>query len=157
MPYMLHAVRIVLRNIMVLGHNVVVIALVDLALWAWPGWVALLALPALGLWVVDALAVTLLLGALCARFRDIPPIVASVMQMAFFVSAVIWKPSQLGAHEWMMSFNPFFTILEIVRAPLLGQVPAAGVYVSALVYSVLMCIGAWLLFVRARGRLAFWV
>lgn len=157
MPYALHAVRIVLRNIMVLGHNVVVIVLVDLALWSWPGWTALLAIPALLIWLVDALAVTLLLGALCARFRDIPPIVASVMQMAFFLSAVIWKPAQLGKHEWMMSLNPFFTILEVVRGPLLGEVPSLWVYVSALAYTALMAVGAWLLFVRARGRLAFWV
>ena len=53
---------------------------------------ALLALPGLVLWLLDSLAVCLLLGALCARFRDIPPIVGSVMQMAFFISAVIWKP-----------------------------------------------------------------
>lgn len=157
MPYTLHAVRIVVRNILVLGHTVVVIVAVDLVLWTWPGWTALLVLPALAVWVIDALAVTLLLGALCARFRDIPPIVASVMQIAFFLSAVIWKPSQLGKHEWLMSLNPFFTTLEIVRAPLLGQVPSVSVYLSALIYSMVMCTCAWALFVRARGRLAFWV
>jgi lipopolysaccharide transport system permease protein len=157
MPYALHAVRIVLRNIMVLGHNVVVIVLVDLALWSWPGAIGLLAIPALLIWVADAMAVTLLLGALCARFRDIPPIVASVMQMAFFLSAVIWKPSQLGQQEWLMAFNPFFSILEIVRGPLQGEVPSLAVYASALAYTAVMAASAWFLFVRARGRLAFWV
>ena len=58
---------------------------------------ALLALPGAAVWLVDALAVCLLLGAFCARFRDIPPIVGSMMQIAFFVTPVIWKPEQLGA------------------------------------------------------------
>jgi len=113
--------------------------------------------PGLLLWLVDGVAVGLLLGPLCARFRDIPPIVASLMQIAFFISAVIWKPSQLGEHEWMMAFNPVFALLEIVRAPLLGQAPSAAIYLSALLFSALLCGAAWLLFVRVRGRIAFWV
>jgi len=155
--YSLYPVRVVVRNLVVLAHNVVVVVLVDLLLWTWPGQDALLAVPGLLLWLVDGVAVGLLLGPLCARFRDIPPIVASLMQIAFFISAVIWKPSQLGEHEWMMAFNPVFALLEIVRAPLLGQAPSAAIYLSALLFSALLCGAAWLLFVRVRGRIAFWV
>ena len=155
--YSLYPVRVVVRNLVVLAHNVVVVVLVDLLLWTWPGHDALLAVPGLLLWLVDGVAVGLLLGPLCARFRDIPPIVASLMQIAFFISAVIWKPSQLGEHEWMMAFNPVFALLEIVRAPLLGQAPSAAIYLSALLFSALLCGAAWLLFVRVRGRIAFWV
>jgi lipopolysaccharide transport system permease protein len=118
---------------------------------------AVLALPGLALWLIDGVAVCLLLGAVCARFRDIPPIVGSVMQMAFFISAVIWKPSQLGVHEWLLAFNPFFTLLEVVRAPLLGEVPSAVVWLSAALSSIALCGVSWLLFARVRGRIAFWI
>jgi lipopolysaccharide transport system permease protein len=157
MPYSLYGGRVVLRNLLVLAHNAVVVLAVDLLLHAMPGWQAVYALPALALWLVDALALALLLGALCARFRDIPPIVASIMQMAFFVSAVIWKPEQLGAREWLLAFNPFFTLLEIVRAPLLGTAPSTAVIASALGYSALLIATSWMLFARVRGRIAFWV
>ena len=50
------------------------------------------AIPAFMLWVLDAVAACLLFGCFCARFRDIPPIVASVMQIAFFVSPIVWEP-----------------------------------------------------------------
>jgi len=157
MPYSLYAARIVVRNLLVLAHNVVVIVAVYALLQVWPGWDALLALPGLALWLFDGIAACLLLGALCARFRDIPPIVGSVMQMAFFISAVIWKPGQLGAQEWLMAFNPFFTLLEVVRAPLLGDWPGVAVWASALFWSAVLCGTAWLLFARVRGRIAFWV
>ena len=77
------------RDLLVLAHNVVVIVAVDIIFWVWPG--------SRGSWRcrlwsrgVDGLAVTLLLGAFCARFRDIGPIVASVMMIAFFLTPVIW-------------------------------------------------------------------
>ncbi len=158
MPFLLYAARIVIRNVLVLAHNLVVIVAVYLLLRVDPGATSLLALPAFGLWLVDGLAASLLLGALCARFRDIPPIVGSVIQMAFFVTPVIWKPELVGpARQALLPLNPFFSLLEIVRAPLLGQVPGAATYLSAVGYSVLLCAMSWLLFARVRGRIAFWV
>ncbi len=158
MPYSIHALRVVVRNLLTLAHNVVVILAVYVWFDAWPGWTALAALPALLLWILDGLAVCLLLGPVCARFRDIPPIVASVMQIAFFVSPVIWKPELLqGASAALLWLNPFYTLLEIVRGPLLGVLPSKHVWASAIGYSGALWIVAWLLFARVRGRLAFWV
>ncbi len=157
MPFMLYGGRVVLRNLLILAHNVVVIVVVDVLLQINPGAVGLLAIPAFALWLLVGLALSMLLGALCARFRDIPPIVGSVMQMAFFVSAIIWRPEQLKTNEYLLAFNPFYTLMEIVRGPLLGTVPSMTVYASALLYSVATFVAAWLMFARVRGRIAFWV
>jgi lipopolysaccharide transport system permease protein len=157
MPFFLFSMRVLIRNLLVLAHNVCVIVIVFLVLRVWPGATALLAVPALALWVADALALSLLLGAFCARFRDILPIVNSVMQIVFFITPVIWKPEQLGAHGVWLPLNPFFDLLQIVRAPLLGEVPAPLVWAAALCFSAGLCSVAWLFFVRARGRIAFWI
>jgi lipopolysaccharide transport system permease protein len=157
MPFTLHAARVVLRNVLVLAHNLLVIVVVDVVMQFWPGATSFAALPAVFLWLMDSLAVTLLLGTLCARFRDIPPIVGSVIQIAFFISPVIWKPELIADRQWLLNFNPFFTLLEIVRAPLLNQIPSLVVYVSAIGYSALLCLVSWMLFARVRGRIAFWV
>jgi lipopolysaccharide transport system permease protein len=157
MPFFLFAIRILVRNVLVLGHNICVIVVVFLIMMIWPGSTGLLAILALPLWIVDALALSLLLGAICARFRDIIPIVNSVMQIAFFMSPVIWKPEQLGANAVWLPFNPFYDLLEIVRAPLLGEAAPLFVWVAALVYSGILCGLAWLFFARTRGRIAFWI
>jgi lipopolysaccharide transport system permease protein len=157
MPFIVYAGRLVLRNLLSLAHNVVVIVGVFMVMRVVPGPLALLALPALLLWIVDSFALSVLLGAVCARFRDVPQIVTSVLQMAFFVTPVIWRASLIGDLQWMLPFNPFYALLEVLRAPLLGEVPSAMVYGSALVYSALLCAASWLLFVRVRGRIAFWL
>jgi lipopolysaccharide transport system permease protein len=157
MPLFLHAQRTLVRNALVLAHNVVVIAAVDVIFSVWPGWHAILVLPALLVWVVDGLAICLALGAICARFRDIGPIVGSVMQIAFFLTPVIWEPQQLGRHAVLLPLNPFFALIEIVRAPLLGRTPTIADWGAAVIYSLILCGLSWALFVRARGRIAFWV
>lgn len=158
MPFCLHAGRMVLRNVWVLGHNLIVIVAVFGILRIAPGWTALAAVPGFVLWLLDALAAGLLFGALCARFRDIPPIVGSVIQIAFFVTPVIWSPELLGPdRQALLPLNPFNAVLEIVRAPLMGQIPVLADYVSAVAYSCALLLASWLLFARVRGRIAFWV
>jgi lipopolysaccharide transport system permease protein len=158
MPFFVFSLRALIRNAVVLGHNIVVIVVVFAIFDTWPGISGLMALPGLLLWVIDSLALTLILGAFCARFRDIQPIVNSVMQIAFFITPVIWKPSQLGARSIAhLAFNPFFDLLEIVRGPILGSGIAATTWIGALGFSSALCAISWAFFVRARGRVTFWV
>ena len=157
MPFFMFAIRILMRNVLVLAHNICVIVVVFLVFRIWPGSGALMALLALPIWIVNALALSLLLGGVCARFRDIMPIVNSVMQIAFFMTPVIWKPEQLGPGAVWLPLNPFFDLLEIVRGPLLGEVPSLSVWAGALGYTFALCGLSWFFFLRARGRIAFWM
>jgi lipopolysaccharide transport system permease protein len=158
MPFTLYAGRVMVRNTLVLAHNVVVILAVYAWFDVWPGWASLGAIPGLALWMIDGIAACMLLGALCARFRDIPPIVASLMQIAFFVSPIIWKPELLtGVKRELLFINPFYSLLEIVRGPLLGEAMQWHVWLAALGYSAVLLVLAWVGFVRVRNRLAFWV
>ena len=66
MPYSLHAARVLVRNVLVLAHNIIVIAVVYLTMEVSPGWHIVLVLPGLLLWAVNSLAISMLLGAFCA-------------------------------------------------------------------------------------------
>jgi lipopolysaccharide transport system permease protein len=157
MPFFVFSIRALIRNAIVLAHNVLVIVVVFAVFRIWPGSGALLALPGLVVWAIDALALTLLLGSFCARFRDIQPIVGSIMQIAFFMTPVIWKPEQLGPGARTLPLNPFYDLLEIVRGPVLGTGISAQAWVGTIVYSIILCAVSWAFFVKARGRITFWV
>ncbi len=157
MPFFVHAVRCLVRNALILAHNVVVILVVFVMLKINPGWGALLAIPGLVLWVIVGTMICLPLGAICARFRDIPPIIASVLQIAFFLTPIIWLPNQLGPYMRWLIFNPFYDLLEVVRAPMLGTTAGSHVWGAALLITVALTALSFLVFARARARIAFWV
>lgn len=157
MPFTVHAIRTVVRNVFILAHNIVVIVAVAIIYSVVPGWSAWEIIPGLVVWAIDGLAVCLALGAVCARFRDIGPIVGSIMQIAFFLTPIIWQPEQLGGGAVWLIFNPFYSLMEIVRAPLLGHAVTLDIWQAALGYSAALCALAWLFFVKARSRVAFWI
>lgn len=157
MPFTLHAGRVVVRNVLVLAHNVVVVVAVFAFFRVWPGATMLQSLPGLLLWLLDGLAACILLGALGARFRDITPIIGSILQIVFFITPIIWKPELMQhGREWL-KFNPFFDLLEIVRRPLLGGNLTPDVVWAAIGFSLALYALTALLFTRVRARLAYWV
>ena len=157
MPFTVQVLRCLMRNVIVLAHNLVVAIVVFAIFDSWPGTGALLSLPGVALWLADGFAACFLFGAICSRYRDVPPIIGSIMQIAFYITPVIWKPEQLGRHGWWLPINPFYCLLEIVRAPILGMTLQPVLWGAALGYSLLLWCAAWVVFARARGRLAFWV
>ena len=157
MPLSVHVLRIVWRNLIILAHNVVIFVVLALWLGLWPGAAGLLVLPGLVLLLVNAVWVALLLGIACARFRDVQPIAASVVQLLFFVTPVMWKPELMAERQWLILLNPIHYLIEVVRAPLLGEVlPLSDWGVAALITVV-----GWSLtfatYVRFRKRIAYWL
>jgi lipopolysaccharide transport system permease protein len=157
MPLFVQVLRVLVRNVFVLAHNAVVIVVVFAIFSIRPGWQALWALPGLAVWALAGAALCLPLGAVCARFRDVPQIIGSVMQIAFFLTPIIWLPDQLGPHEHLLLLNPFFDLLEIVREPLLGTSAGSHVWMAAAAITVVLSGLSYALFARVRGRIAFWV
>lgn len=160
MPLSMHAARVVVRNFLVFAHNIVVIVVVFAIMHKLPGPMSFMIIPAFALWMVDAFAISLLLGVFCARFRDIPPIVASIMQIAFFVTPIIWSPTVLqhrGIGLVLITWNPFAALLEIIRGPLLGSPLHLITWLVALGYSSVLILAAGVIFSIARPRIAYWV
>jgi lipopolysaccharide transport system permease protein len=157
LPYTVHALRVVFRNAVIAAHNLPLIAVVFAVFGVAPSWMALAAIPGFVLIALAAFAAAIFLGMICARFRDIPPIVGSVMQIAFFVSPVIWKPEMVGHWEPFLPINPVFAVMETVRGPIMGTGAGPLVWVLAVAWTAALLAGAWAFFVRFRGRIAFWV
>ncbi|MCF3945397.1 ABC transporter permease [Acidiphilium sp. AL] len=160
MPFTVHAARSVIRNTIILAHNIIVVVAVFAIMGVSMSLYSLWAIPGFLLWLIDAFAMSILFGAFCARFRDVPQIIMSVMQIAFFVTPIMWYASLLEKHpegELLIRFNPFYYLLEIVRGPLLGTPMTLDMVWKALIVSGVLILVATVGFARTRGRIAYWV
>jgi homopolymeric O-antigen transport system permease protein len=157
LPLSVHVYRVVWRNLIIFGHNIVIFFIVAVIFSIWPGWTGLLALPGLVLICLNGVWLALLLGLVSARFRDVPQIVASLVQVAFFLTPIIWKPELLPGRTWILDFNPFFHFLELVRAPLLGQMPTLASWLTVLGITLAGWFLTFAMYRRYRWRVAYWI
>jgi len=77
LPHSVHAYRVVFRNLIVLGHSLVIIPLVLLIFQIPAGWRLLEIVPAMILYALNGVWISVFFGMLSARYRDVPPIVAN--------------------------------------------------------------------------------
>jgi ABC-2 type transport system permease protein len=162
-PISLHVYRLLWRQTLFFLHNLVIWAVLMIVFPHQLGWSLLLAVPAFALLAVNGGWISILSGILATRFRDIPPIIASVVQLAFYLTPIVWSVDILSSNPAvqerarLVEINPLYHFLEIVRAPLLGQ------HISWFSWAVVAVItvvgwGVGLLCMRNyRARVAYWV
>jgi ABC-type polysaccharide/polyol phosphate export permease len=80
------------------------------------------------------------------------------MYMAFLVTPIIWEPGSISDRiGWVVDLNPFYHLLEILRRPMLGELPAAIHWIVATaIAAVSLLAGNWM-FRRYSRPLPFWI
>ena len=127
------------------------------------GWSLLLALPAFGLLVINGAWISVLCGIVATRFRDIPPIIASLTQLVFFMTPIVWQYDRLlnmpgiAERARIAELNPVLHFVEIMRQPMLGQPIAWQHWYVVGAITVVGCATALVALRNYRSRVAYWV
>jgi len=149
--------RSLARNLIQLAHHIVLY--IPVALWAGIALSPrmLLFLPGIAISLVNLHAMSLTLGILCARFRDVTQLVSSSLQLLMFLTPVFWFPDSLPERSKFILYNPLAQLLDVLRLPLLGVAPARGTWIFLLFFTTLnICLAATLYAVKRR-QVVYWL
>jgi len=113
--------------------------------------------PGLVVALINLHALTITLGLLCARYRDVGQIVASLLQLLMFLTPVFWFPESLPGRAHFILYNPLAQLIDILRLPFLGASPASGTWWFLLYFTACNVAIAALLYVAKRRRLIYWI
>lgn len=157
LPLSIHILQLLWTQLIILAHNMAIYVLVAVVFGIVPNFYSLLFFPAFALILLNGVFAAMILGPVCARFRDVPMIVASVLQLTFFVTPIIWSAQQLPERAFFVHLNPFYHFIEIVRAPLLGTAASPLNWIVAAGLTVVLGSISVAFFSRYRARVAYWV
>lgn len=126
------------------------------------GFTFFLAVPGLALLALNGVWVTILFGIISTRYRDIPQVINSLIQLVFYMTPIVWSPDILGRvgqriGEVAVQFNPLYHYVQIVRAPMLGQHASWWSWVIVIVITVIGWILAMVAMRNYRARVSYWV
>ncbi len=163
-PLSVHVYRMVWRQVLLFAHNLI-IYFVLLVIFPKPlHWTVIAAFPALALLALNGVWIGIVAGIMSTRFRDISPILGSMVQLLFFLTPIVWSEKILlknggkqAERANLAQINPLYHYLDIIRAPMLGEDQQAYHWYIVLAITV----AGWalaLFFLRNyRARVAYWV
>ncbi len=163
-PISVHIYRLVWRQMLFFVHNLAVYLVMLVTFGIDLNWGVWLALPAFVVLALNGAWVALVVGIFSTRFRDIPPVTQSIVQLMFFMTPIVWvyddllsKGGKVAARARLVEFNPFLHFVEIIRRPMLGQSFEARYWIVVGVITVVGWVLALVCMRNYRARVSYWV
>lgn len=145
--------RIVIRSAFSLPIVVLVLMMGELR----PNTLWFAAIPGLIIFLISAVWVHALLGAICSRHRDLIHLTQSIMRVFFFLTPILYVPSALGRKAQFLNYNPFTHYLAIVRDPIVYDVFPVFAWKVVGVITILGILLSIFVFNRTSRHVAYWV
>ena len=123
LPLTFYAFAKTARDFIALISGLIVMLLLDVSLIQNTSFVSLLALPAIALYFVTSIFVSLAVGMAVTRFRDLGQILPIIMRAVFFFTPIIWMIDARPERALIAALNPLYHYIEIIRAPMSGIAP----------------------------------
>lgn len=158
MPFSIHVLRSIFRAIFTLALNLIV-AFSAMLIMGWrPELVALLCLPGFFIYLINAVAVQYTFGLIAARYRDVAHLTNSITRIMIFMTPILWVREEMtGARAIVADLNPLTHYIEIIRAPLLGDMPRLSSWIIVLLITALVWVIAAAAGAHMRRRLPYWI
>ncbi|HZZ78932.1 MAG TPA: ABC transporter permease [Gemmataceae bacterium] len=117
--------------------------------------------PTLVILAITAWSLACICGILFTLFSDAQQMAEISLQALFYATPVIYLPQTWqgsGWLAWIIRCNPFSSLLELVRTPLLhGEMPDGSALAIALAFMVVSCGIAWCSLRRIERNLVLWL
>ena len=156
-PRFIYILQIVWKSLVIFAHNSIIILLVILFSGIENISLAFLSIPGLLLLILNATWMAAFTGLMSARFRDFPQIVQALLQVAFYVTPILFDAKMLGKYDWIVRYNPLAYLVNIVREPLMGIYPSAVSWIVPLVMATVGWTIVFYLTGKYHKRIPYWV
>ncbi|USE33903.1 ABC transporter permease [Endozoicomonas sp. SCSIO W0465] len=156
-PILIYPLVAIIRNLIILAHNFLIIFIVFCLYPPNFGYNTFLIIPGLILVIGNLIWISVILGFLGARYRDLSPAITSMMTILFFLSPVIYKPDQLGLKAMVIWLNPFTYLISAIRDPLTGHASPSFSYVVMTSTLIIGFMVMAIMIEKYRYRIPYWL
>lgn len=157
-PLTVGVYQMIARDTVVFLHSLVLVIPTFLLLGHPFSWSIVLIVPVVLVYALNGVWIGIVLGVLCARFRDVPQAVGSAVQILFILTPVMYPIESVGgAQQTFVNANPFTQFLLLGRNVLMGKaVPEHSIIVVACVTIVGLALGVVVL-ALTRRKIIYWL
>jgi lipopolysaccharide transport system permease protein len=160
LPYSLYVFRVIYRNLIMLGHNLVVAIIIFYLLDIEILHPSIEVIPQVLLGILNLFWMALLLAVISTRYRDINPIVTNGLQLFFYLTPIIWMTEQVKDNAFInaiLRYNPFYYILLALRSLMDGVMMTPNQFFALGLMALVGLILSFAIFCMSYKRIAFWL
>ena len=158
MPKEAFVVKVIVKELLLLVQNSLVVLGVLIVFRVPVTPAVLLLIPGLLMTAVFLYGLGLILAPMVAKYKDLGPFITSIIGVMFFVLPIMWQPESIQSElaHLILGLNPLYHYLQIVRLPLLSEVPTGLNYLLAGVGAIVVLGIGMLVMRQTRNKIVYW-
>jgi lipopolysaccharide transport system permease protein len=156
-PLPIFTLRLNMRQLIILAHNSVIIALVLLFIGQGLSWKSIIAIPSLILIQMNLALLSIVITIFCSRYQDMTQVINVLTQILFFFTPILWQVNILKNRMYLAEMNPIYHWIEMIRAPLLGQLPSLNNCLWSVTSLIFLLLASSYFLGRYRSRIVYWL
>jgi len=153
----IHFFIMLARSVILLAHNFVVLFFVYFFFSSPINMNTLMFPVGFFLATLNIIWIGLIIALLCVRFRDLPQLVQSLINISFLLTPIIWQVGAIGREAVMLKANFFFHMIEVLREPLLGNQVSMLSWIYLLICAFIGLPLTFFVFAKFQRRIPFWL
>ncbi len=157
LPLVIFHFRIVFRNIIILSHHLLVLIIYFIFFGDIEFVNFLKGLAGLILFISASVPISIIVSLVATRYRDIPQIISSLLQISFFITPILFNEKILKNYYWLLDVNPFYYFLILFRSPFLNQNIESYIYYTAVIIILLLILLSLFLLRKFSSRVVYWL
>jgi len=109
--------------------------------------------------LITSFSLTILLGFLCARYRDVISITSSLLSILIFFTPIFWTIDQMNEvnRNIFVMPNLIYHYIEIVRQPLLGNAPSEISIMLTFFSTLILIISGLFVLNKFKRKIIYWI
>jgi lipopolysaccharide transport system permease protein len=157
LPFAIFILRLNMRQGLILLHNSLIIILILSLMGKQFHWINLMAIPQLFLIQCNLTFLSIIITIFCTRYQDMTQVINVATQIIFFFTPILWQIETLKNRVFLAEWNPIYHWIELIRAPLLGNIPTISNYIWSSLSLIILFLLAIYYLGRYRSRIALWL
>lgn len=152
-------VKVIVKEIALLVQNLLVVLGVLIAFRVTVTYAVLLLIPGLLITAAFLYGLGMIIAPLSAKYKDLVPFISAITGVMFFVLPIMWQPQLIesGLARQILGLNPLYHYLQVVRLPLLSEVPTGLNYLLTGTGAIAVLVIGMLVMRKTRNKIVYWI
>lgn len=158
LPMNIYTLRVFYRQLVILLHNMIILPIVMYFSTPKLSFSMFLFAPAMIITSIFIISFSSMISIFSTRFRDMTPVIQSIMTLLFFVTPIIWSENQIPTNrKYLVSYNLLSNFLDILRAPLMGGTASMKSWAVCLLSTIFFVVASSIVMKKFKYRIAYWL
>lgn len=149
--------KIIIKNLLIFLHNFPIILIIIYIYNIELGFNNIFFIISIFLTLTLLFSISIIISIMCAFYDDFKQATLIFLKIIFYTTPILWLPEMLGDKQFLLFYNPFFHIIELLRNTLTAPILAINSFMMVIYMNIIILIISIIIYKIFNKKVIHWI